>query len=189
MKKVYLMFLLCLSVIASVSAQAPTPGSVLPVDAGTHKVTYLEVVDATGVTAANLYKLTKEWAVKQGLTIKEDVANEKLVFDGVNLMDYPNVGANGQDKGKVKYTYSVFFKDGKARYIMTDFVHENADPKAAANGGRLELVSAECGSSKMSAKGWQTIKAKTGTHAKTLTDDYKRVIKEYQNNPANKTDW
>ena len=185
MKKVYLMFLLCLGAIASVSAQAPA----LPVDAGTHKITFLEVVDATGMTSAQLYTLTKEWATKQGLTVKEDVANEKLVFDGVNAMDYPNVGVNGQDKGKVKYTYSVFFKDGKARYIMTDFIHENVDPKAAANGGRLELVTPECGSGKMSAKGWQTIKSKTGTHAKTLTDDYKRVVKEFQNNPANKNDW
>lgn len=181
MKKLFLIVMLCCGVMGFSTAQT------LPVDQGTGKITYLEVVDAAGVTPADLGKVVKEWATKQGFTNKEDAA-EKLVYDAFTNVEYPGVSGSTLEKGKVKFTLSVFFKDGKYRYILTDFVHEG-DIKTKANGGKLENVNPDCGATKMSGKGWVTIKNKTGSNMKALSDDLKRVIKEFQNDPANKTDW
>ncbi len=180
-KKLFLVALFCLGSLGYASAQT------LPVDAGTGKITYLEVVDASGASPEDLGKVVKEWATKQGFIIKEDATN-KLVYDAFSVIEYPGVSGSTLEKGKVKFSLSVFFKDGKYRYILTDFVHEG-DVKTKANGGKLENVNPDCGATKMSGKGWVTIKNKTASNMKVLTDDLKRVIKEFQNDPANKSDW
>ncbi len=159
----------------------------LPVDAGTGKITYLEVVDATGVKPADLTKVVKDWATKQGFTIKEE-AGDKLVYNASTTVDYPSVNGSTTEKSAVTFTLSVFIKDGKYRYIATDFFHVG-DLKTKASGGKLENVTPECGATKMTSKSWVMIKNKTNANILALTADLKRVVKEYQNDPANKSDW
>ncbi|ABG60991.1 hypothetical protein [Cytophaga hutchinsonii] len=181
MKKIVLSILITLGVAAAAVAQN------LPVDAGTGKITYLEVVDATGVSPANLTKVVKEWATKQGFTLKEEAA-DKLVYNASTTVEYPNINGSMTEKSAVTFTLSVFIKDGKYRYIATDFVHVG-DVKVKASGGKLENVTPECGATKMTSKSWVTIKNKTNSNLIVLTDDLKRVVKEFQNDPANKSDW
>lgn len=159
----------------------------LPVDAGTGKITYLEVVDAAGVKPADLTKVVKEWATKQGFTLKEETA-DKLVYNASTTVEYPNVNGSANEKSPVTFTLSVFIKDGKYRYIATDFFHVG-DAKSKASGGKLENVSPECGATKMTSKSWVFIKNKTNSNMVTLTNDLKRVVTEFQNDPANKSDW
>jgi len=159
----------------------------LPVDAGTGKITYLEVVDATGVKPADLLKVVKDWATKQGFTIKEESA-DKLVYNASTSVDYPNINGSATEKSAVTFTLSVFIKDGKYRYIATDFVHVG-DVKVKAIGGKLENVNPDCGATKMTSKSWVLIKTKTNSNLVALTGDLKRVVKEFQNDPANKSDW
>jgi hypothetical protein len=159
----------------------------LPVDAGTGKITYLEVVDASGVKPVDLLKVVKEWATKQGFTLKEETA-DKLVYNASANVDYPNINGSATEKSAVTFTLSVFIKDGKYRYIATDFVHVG-DVKVKASGGKLENVSPDCGATKMTSKSWVLIKTKTNSNLLTLTSDLKRVVKEFQNDPANKSDW
>ena len=159
----------------------------LPVDAGTGKITYLEVVDASGVKPVDLLKVVKEWATKQGFTLKEETV-DKLVYNASANVDYPNINGSATEKSAVTFTLSVFIKDGKYRYIATDFVHVG-DVKVKASGGKLENVSPDCGATKMTSKSWVLIKTKTNSNLLTLTSDLKRVVKEFQNDPANKSDW
>lgn len=159
----------------------------LPVDAGTGKITYLEVVDATGVKPADLTKVVKEWAIKQGFTVKEEAA-DKLVYSAFTPVEYPNVNGSANEKSPVTFTLSVFIKDGKYRYIATDFFHVG-DAKSKASGGKLENVTPECGATKMTSKSWVFIKNKTASNMTALTNDLKRVVTEFQNDPANKSDW
>ena len=159
----------------------------LPVDAGTGKITYLEVVDATGVKPVDLLKVVKSWATKQGFTIKEETT-DKLVYIASVIVDYPNINGSATEKSAITFTLSVFIKDGKYRYIATDFVHVG-DLKTKAAGGKLENVNPDCGATKMTSKSWVLIKSKTNSNLLALTGDLKRVVKEYQNDPANKSDW
>jgi len=164
-------------------------GQDLPIDQNTGKITYLEVVDAAGLTGKDIYAVAKKWATDKKFTIKEDKENESLVYTGTTPVEYPNVSGNAMDKGKVTFSFSIFAKDGKYRFIVTDLVHTAEGKVAGSDGGKLENVSPDCGKMKMSAKGWVTIKAKADVNLKALIADLKRVEKETQNDPAKKSDW
>lgn len=181
MKNLFLSALILLGISASSFAQN------LPVDAGTGKITYLEVVDASGVKPTDLNKVVKDWATQQGFTLKDE-APDKLVYDASTTVDYPNINGSATEKSAVTFSLSIFIKDGKYRYIATDFLHVG-DVKVKASGGKLENVTPECGATKMTSKSWVLIKSKTNSNLLALTADLKRVVKEFQNDPANKSDW
>jgi hypothetical protein len=185
--KNYFMKHILLSALILFGISATSFAQNLPIDAGTGKITYLAVVDATGVKPADLTKVVKEWATKQGFKLKEEVA-DKLVYDANTTVDYPNINGSATEKSAVTFSLSIFIKDGKYRYIATDFVHVG-DVKVKAIGGKLENVTPECGATKMTSKSWVMIKTKTNSNLIALTDDLKRVVKEFQNDPANKSDW
>ncbi|HSZ24751.1 MAG TPA: DUF4468 domain-containing protein [Cytophagaceae bacterium] len=161
----------------------------LPVDQNTGKITYMEVVDAAGLKAKDIYTVAKKWGTDKKFLVKEDKENETLVYTCTTPVEYPNAGGNANDRGKVTFSLSVFSKDGKYRYILTDLAHTAEGKTAGSDGGKLENVSPDCGKTKMSAKGWVTIKTKTDASLKALIADLKRVIKEAQNDPAKKSDW
>jgi len=159
----------------------------LPIDTKTGKITYIKVVDAEGMTAKDLFKYSKEWGVAQGFKVKsEDAANGEVVFEGASKISYPGVKGK-TETGNVTFTFFIFSKEGKYRYIGTDLVHVGLDK--APSGGKLEAVSPECGSSGMTAASWQLVKKKTQANMEALTADLERVIKEIQNDPAKQTDW
>ena len=181
MKKLLLSFALVVAFLSTLKAQ------ILPVDAKTGKVTYIEVVDAAGMTAKDLFKAAKDWGVAKGLEVKkEDEATGEIVFAGKMPVDY--TGMKGKaEKGIINYSFSIFIKDGKYRFIATDFIHEGvgSDP----SGGKLEAVSPVCGPGRMSSSTWLMIKKRTSSGMDAIVADLKRVIKEIQNDPAKKTDW
>lgn len=160
-----------------------------PIDQNTGKITYIEVVDASGLAAANIYAVAKKWGTDKKFTLTEDKVNETLIFSASTPVEYPNVSGSANDKGKVSFTCSVFIKEGKYRYIFTDLVHVAEGKVVGTNGGKLENVLPDCGKTRMSAKGWVTIKSKGDANLKALVADLKRVLKEAQNDPAKKSDW
>jgi hypothetical protein len=161
----------------------------LPVNQTTGKITYLEVVESPGLTAKDIYTVAKKWGTDKKYTLTEDKENESLVYTASTPLEYPNVSGNANDKGKVTFTCSIFCKEGKYRFIFTDLSHVAEGKVAGSNGGKLENVSPDCGKTKMSAKGWVTIKSKADANLKALVADLKRVMKEAQNDPAKKSDW
>ncbi len=160
-----------------------------PINQSTGKITYLEVVDASGLATKDLYEVVKKWGATQKYTITEDKANESIVFKASTPLDYPSVTGSGIDKGRVEFSCSIFIKDGKYRYIFTDLEHKAEGKLVGVDGGKLENVSPDCGKGRMSAKGWVTIKMKADANLKALVTDLRRVVKEAQNDPAKKTDW
>lgn len=159
----------------------------LPIDNKTGKITYIKVVDATDMSAKDLYKYTKEWGVNQGFKIKkEDEANGEIVFEGASKVSYPGIKGK-TETANINFTFYIFSKEGKYRYIATDLVHEGLDK--APSGGKLENVNPDCGTIGMTSSSWQLIKKKTQSQMEALTADLERVIKEIQNDPAKKSDW
>jgi hypothetical protein len=175
--------ILSLMIASMVVCQAQT----LPVDSKTGKITYLEVVDAAGLTAKDLFKVAKDWGTSKGFTIKkEDEATGELVFEGSNKSDFANPKGKPEN-ATVNFSLFVFLKEGKYRYILTDFVHTATNPKAG--GGKLESPTPVCGAAGMTSATWVSIKKKTQSSAEALIADLKRVIKETQNDPTKKSDW
>lgn len=160
----------------------------LPVNEKTGKVTFLEVVDAKGMTGAELYKALNEWLISKGFTEKSKEDNSfEAVYTGMVPLDYTSAKPGKNDKGKVNFTFSVFCKDGKYRFIVTDFVHEGLE--GAANGGKLENVTPDCGKGGMVPGNWVSIKNKTQGEINNWVKEVKKYVLEIQNDPAKNKDW
>lgn len=181
MKTLFTLFSLLLASVVICQAQT------LPVDSKTGKITYLEVVDASGLSAADLYKVAKEWGTGKGFSIKkEDEATGEIVFEGSFKSDFANPKGK-PELANVNFSFFVFLKEGKYRYIATDFIHVATN--ANAGGGKLESPTPACGAAGMTSANWVSIKKKTQSSAEALIADLKRVIKETQNDPTKKSDW
>jgi hypothetical protein len=108
MRKIIIALLLCNSAFAQ-----------LPIDSTTHLITYTGIVQANG-TQSELYSRAREWFAKTYNSAQSVIQmdnNSEIV--GKALMQV-------YDKGKcgfINYTISVFFKDGKYKYEITNLYH------------------------------------------------------------------
>ncbi len=159
----------------------------LPKNEKTGKVTYMEVVSADGADLAALHKLVKEWGEEKGWTITENVDGSKVKFDAFTKFAYPSADGGKMEEGTVQFTLAVMFKDGRYRYIATDFVHVS-DVKGH-NGGKLEGISPECSKTKVSGRAWVHIKNTTDKRLKAFSADINRIIREHKNDPENDDNW
>jgi hypothetical protein len=177
-----------LSIVAGVLFSCFASAQELPVNPSTGKVTFMEVVDAKGMKAADLYKILSDWSIAQGFVVsKKDDANNEAVFTGLIPLEYSSIKAGRNDKGKVTFTLSVFGKDGKYRYILTDFIHEGID--GAGSGGKLENLQPDCGKAGMVGGNWVYIKNKVKGQSIIWVKDLKKTVTQVQNDPAKNKDW
>lgn len=159
----------------------------LPKNEKTGKITYMGVKDAEGVSPADVLKEAKKWATSNNGWTEKSATADEVMYDVSLPLFYPSPTGGKEHEGVVKFTFSVFVKDGRYRYIVTDFVHKGKIK--GYDGGRLEEVSPECGKSKLSGRGWVTIKNNTNKKVNDLVSELNRTIKEFKNDPANNDDW
>ena len=159
----------------------------LPVDQKTGKVTFMKVVDAEGLTAKQIFDLTKSWGLKQGFTVLEETEGDKIKFQAFTTVFYPGPKSGPAEEGKVSFTFFVGCKDAKFRYILTEYSHTGN--KRGTDGGKIEASKPACGNIAMSSRGWVTIKNETKKKSDKLIADLLRVIKEDQNDPEKNDNW
>jgi hypothetical protein len=183
MKKLFYTLLLSLISIGFLNAQDPA----MPVNEKTGKITYMEVVDATGLTAKDLYAVLKDWAKSQGFKVKEEKEAEgEMTFEAMVPVEYARVkGKNEQST--VNFSAFLMAKDGKYRFIFSDFVHASHDKTLA--GGKMELTTPACGPSGINAANWSAIKKKTHSSMEAKIADLKKLVKATQNDPSKNKDW
>lgn len=158
----------------------------LPIDSKTEKVTFIEVIDATGLDGSELFTTLKNWGLSKGFKVKSENASEgEIVFDANLPVEYSRVKGK-IEQSNVACTFSLFAKDNRFRYVISNFVHVDSNP--TLSGGKLELPSPACGPS-MSLFNWNLIKTKTKSSVETLVIDLKKTIKQVQNDPARDKDW
>ena len=159
----------------------------LPIDEKTGKVTFTEVVDASGLMAKQIFDITKAWGDTKGFTVLEETDGGKIKFNASIKVYYPAPKSGPTEEGVVNFSFFVGCKDGKYRYILTDYVHTGK--KRSTNGGKIEASKPACGMTTMSSRGWVTIKNESKKKTDKLLNDLKRVIKEDQNDPEKNDDW
>jgi len=181
MKKHILSYvLLCLVAIMAYAQE-------LPIDNKTGKITFLEVIETPGLTAKDLYKIAKDWGQAKGFKpTKDNEAEGELTYDLTLPVDYERTKGT-VEKSKVTYKFHIFTKEGKYRYILTDLVHTGSMP--ALTGGKLESGTPACSLSGINAGNWILIKKKAQAGAEATIADFKRVVKEAQNDPTKSKDW
>lgn len=158
----------------------------LPVNEETGKVTWINVAEAGNVKAKESYDVIKKWAEgNKNLIISEDEAGSKLFFKGRHAVSYPAVTGGISNDGTVEFVLQFFFKEGKYRYIVTDFVHSGK----YGNGGKLENVKPEDGYSRVSERAWNMIRNQTYDKSTAMITDFTKKVTEFQNDPARSDDW
>lgn len=179
MKITTYLFLACSLFILNVQAQN------FPVDSGTGKITYMNTVEAKNMSAADIYSAANDWGKDNGLTVESAESNKKLVFSGAFKVKYRPAKGTTNEEGTVEYKLHVGTKEGKYRYILVDLVHKGA----AGDGGKLENLKPECGTTKITNHSWSGIKNKTHSLASKQIESLQKHIQEIQNDPTKNDDW
>jgi hypothetical protein len=101
----------------------------LPIDSVTGKITYMEIVGVDSSLKTNeLFNNAREWFAKTYISSNEVIQLEDkeqgvIIGKGIIPVYYKYMGNNTQD-GYMNYTISVYLKDGRYKYELTDFSHE-----------------------------------------------------------------
>lgn len=100
----------------------------LPIDEKTNKITYTEIVELPfEINKDLLYSKGVEWFATtynsaQNVLQMQDKENGKLI--GRALFDVYHKGLGMTfESGYINYTISIFFKDNRYKYEITDFIH------------------------------------------------------------------
>lgn len=177
-----------LAMICCFNAMAQTPAATLPApDATTQKIQYTEVVDVTGTAKADLYKRAKQLGIL-GANIKVDNPTEGIYsYKGQFQVKYHAPQPGLYHTGVVDYVVTVYCKDGKYKYVITDFVHSSTK----GNGGKLEGALPECGKYVLSPSGWADIKKSVAEQSETLVRNLKLKMANPSGTgvPASGNDW
>lgn len=115
----------------------------LPIDPETKKISYSEVIEIEGVAKEELYKRAKAWFVtgtgasKLALEL-EDLETGKLAGKVNSAVSSKNPPAGMFEVGVITNTITILIKDGRYKYVFTDFIHESGGVDKVISSGPLE---------------------------------------------------
>ena len=128
-KNTNITFLLILTLILSafsVFGQNVTP--ILPIDSLTKQITYSEVIKVDSLESKMvLYSKAREWFAKtykssSDVIQMDDKESGKLVGKALMQVYHKALGSSFPS-GYINYTISIYVKDGRYRYEITNFYH------------------------------------------------------------------
>jgi hypothetical protein len=160
-----------LTLLLALSAASLLAQPALPVDADTKKITYSAVVPVSKAKQAELLKRAKSWATVANFSPATRQASGEYRCKGQIKVVYPSIAAGKTDKGIVTFIATVYGKDGKYKYVFSDFSHQ--DVLGRGDGGVLENAEPECGKYIMTTGSWNKIKEQTQTKMDELVASLK----------------
>jgi hypothetical protein len=124
---------------ASLTADRAADAAGLPISQQTGLITYEGVVDVPNASKADLYTRAYAWVANayhsaNAVVQMQDKDAGQLIIKGLT-----RVSSNGNDVGVVRHTLSIYVKDGRYKYILTNLNHE-ATPGDTYSIGPLEQV-------------------------------------------------
>lgn len=170
---------LYLTPVSRLSDYDPDDTNPLPLDPQTQLITYQGVVEVPGVSKADLYARAAAWAAKTYSTTEnaiqqQDPQAEQLVVKGlrpaVTRTMYAGVLRTSY-AGVVRHTLTVYVKDGRYKYVLTDLAHDAAGTPNLNSGGPLEQERANLFGyvGIGSKKAWDELKVDATRDARHLT--------------------
>lgn len=136
LKKIYI-FISAVMFCGAASAQD------LPIDPESKKITYTEVIQMEGVSQAEIMKRAKSWmatglgSTKSSIEL-DDAENGKLLGKAVLPLSVKNPPMGRFEVGIVTYTVTLLAKDGRYKYVFTDFIHDSGGVDNVVSSGPLE---------------------------------------------------
>ena len=148
----------------------------LPIDAQTKHITYQEVVQVPGVSQADLYARAAAWVAHTYNTadqVTQHPETGELAIEGRRTVTLRTTYANvlrGSYAGVVHHTLTIYVKDGRYKYVLTDLAHDASGVPNLRSGGPLELDHASLfGYAGLgSQKPWEEIKVEANRDARNL---------------------
>ena len=130
---------------AKLSDYDPADAEPLPIDPRTQLITYEGVVPVPGATQAELYARAAAWvasAYPEGSAVLSPApAAGELVVRGTRpaLVYTPYEGVlRSIYAGVVRHTLTIYVKDGRYKYVLTNLVHDALTAPNLNSGGPLE---------------------------------------------------
>lgn len=138
-------FYLFVTVLLLISKSLTCQISILPIDSATGQVSYIGVVNVDSANAKDLLNRSKNWFVHTFVSSKQVIQNidiDNNIITGKALMPAHAKYMVDRTWGKVNFTISIFCKDNRYKYIISDFIHEG-DSYATSAGyvGSVGLLS------------------------------------------------
>ncbi len=100
----------------------------MPIDEETKTITYSEVINVdSSITKSELYSRGREWfakAYKSSTDViqMEDRESGKIIGKALMVVYHKALGM-ALESGQINYTISLYCKDGRYKYEVTDFIH------------------------------------------------------------------
>jgi hypothetical protein len=127
----------------------PSDADPLPIDPQTNLITYEGVVPVPSASKADLYARAQAWATRTYNLANAEITQQpnqdpetsELLIKGkrpaVVRNTYNNV-LRSTYAGVVHYTLTIYVKDGRYKYILSDLTHDAAGTANIKSGGPLE---------------------------------------------------
>jgi hypothetical protein len=124
----------------------PADATPLPLDPSTQHITYEGVVTVPGVSQSDLYKRAATWiagAYSQGNAtgLREDLTTGVLSLQGARPVAVHNLYEGvmrSSYAGVVRHTLTIYVKDGRYKYVLTNLTHDAVGTPNMRSGGPLE---------------------------------------------------
>lgn len=182
-KSISIIGLLLTSVVLSTNAQSP--------------VIYSEVIQVDSVSKNELYSRAKIWFVKTYKSSKDvlqldDKEDGKIIGKAVMKYVPSFLSGSSATKGYINYTISVFVKEGRYKYEITDFMHDPDGFETAPYSVNLITTEGVCPNPKAMAKKWSDrvwvdIKDQIDRNTLALVADLKKNMSKEQSSGSD--DW
>ena len=158
--------------------------TIMPIDSNTYRITYQQVVELPNLKSEELYLKAKEWfsnAFVRGKSVidLDDDKGFKIIGKGTVNITFKNELGNIGDGGNVSFKISLFFKDNRYKYIITDFIHEQSPGMTSrrAIGGPLESEKPACGRYLLPMKYWERVHEDTQSQIEQLILSLNKFLK------------
>ena len=154
----------------------------LPISDKTGEVLYESVVSVDGASSEELYIRATEWFAK-----RFNSANDVIQMQDKEAGKIIGKGAFRIKKGlyvvgsQVHYTISIFAKEGRYKYAITDIYHEANKDYPRNRGGSLSNEKPDCGHQRILKKVWRKIKSATHQYCTALSKDITLYMSETNN--------
>lgn len=151
-------------------------GTPLPFDEETHRITYQGVVEVPSVSKDQLYVRAHEWVAKtyrsaNDVIQMQDKEAGQLITKGLTRVTLHVMGMNA-DAGVIRHTLTIYVKDARYKYILSNFVHEDLRPKATSVGA-LEGQDLPFG---MGKKQWDELRREADQDARRLVSELQAAM-------------
>lgn len=165
-------------------AGAPPPKPyeriVLNIDSVTNLITYLGVVEQEETGSDSLYTRTKRWAQlrfgeKQKALFEIDKKNQKVVINGILTAYNYNSKYTKRPIGTYQFKMTVWIKEGRYKYQITNLVHEGLKPN---NGNPIRNYFEFYYTSPKAVKTYDKILRDADMDIKRLMADFTKAMKD-----------